>query len=149
MSAESGIGAARNPVSSHLAEAFTKKMERYVGNYVIPPGHVIPLVFDTFGAWHPKTEEYLRVLISSVAGDDEALRNSLWCTLRYRVASAIARGEGEVLLRLNYLNRKTGVAVDCPWVFSASGVAGSTGLPVRGCGFGAWVGLSECSSFGC
>jgi hypothetical protein len=75
--------AAQKPVSSHLTDFFTKKIKRYGDSYQVSAQHVIPLVFDTCGTWHPKTVDYLGTVIAAVAGGDEELWSSLWRTPRY------------------------------------------------------------------
>jgi hypothetical protein len=116
-------GAPKKEISAHLQMARARKMDRYCGSYEIPASQVVPLVFDTFGAWDPGTVDFLHSSIRAVAGDDDVTFSRLWMRLRYRVASALARGTAEVLLRLNYLNRRAGCEADAPWLSGSSGAA--------------------------
>jgi len=83
------------------------KRERYMPNYHLLEAQVVPLVFTTTGAWSEKTVEFLQPAVKKIARGDEMLFNRLWRTLRYRIAIAIAKGEGTILNWLRWKNQDT------------------------------------------
>jgi hypothetical protein len=90
--------------SGQLEEAYEKKMNIYVKNYNVPKDNVIPFVMNSLGDIHPKSWDWLKTVIRGCAGEDDALYNKLLTKLKYRLATAQARGEAAILERLNRLN---------------------------------------------
>ena len=83
------------------------KFKRYCGNYHVQKAQIKPLVFETFGGWTENIYEYLYNVVKGIAGADDYLFTKLWRKLRNRIGVTLARGEGELILRLNALNPST------------------------------------------
>ena len=81
-------------------QRFDSKMTFYTTQYDIDASVVKPLVFDTFGAWEPRTEENLRDLVRVIAGGDLLLRARLWRELRNRIAVALGSEHAQLVRRL-------------------------------------------------
>ena len=94
---------ASEPLSAAIA-AEKAKFKRYCDNYHVQEAQIKPLVFETFGGWTPGTYEYLYNVIKGIAGEEDYLSSKLWRKLRNRIGVTLARGESELLLRLNVLN---------------------------------------------
>jgi hypothetical protein len=90
--------------SAQLSEAYDEKVNLYVGTYNIPRGNVIPFVVNTLGAIEKRSYEWLRLVVRSIAGDDDGLYSIILAKIKYRIASTVARGEAAVLERLRRLN---------------------------------------------
>ena len=85
-------------------QAEATKFKRYCKNYDITTSQIKPVVFETFGGWSPRTYDFLIEVTRGIALNDTYLFNKLWRRLRNRIAVTLARGEAEIILRLNAMN---------------------------------------------
>jgi hypothetical protein len=79
------------------------KYDRYLPNYEIDKGNVIPLVFESYGGYADVTMKFLRELCHSMAMNDDKLASALMRDLRERIAMAIHAGNYEII---NWINQK-------------------------------------------
>ena len=91
------------PLKAAIA-AEKAKFKRYCDNYQVQEAQIKSLVFETFGGWTEGTYEYLYNVVKGIAGTNDQLFTKLWRKLRNRIGVTLARGEGELLSRLNALN---------------------------------------------
>jgi hypothetical protein len=101
-------GTQSNPMAD-LQEAERQKYDRYLKNWHLAKPQVVPLAFETTGAWSERTVEFLQSVIKSIAGEDNALFNKLWRLLRNWISITLAKGEGAIL---NWLKRSNHVPGD-------------------------------------
>ena len=85
-------------------KAETAKFKRYCDNWDVTEAQIKPLVFETYGGYSTNTFEFLRETVRGIAGSNDALYGKLWRKLRGKIAVAIAKGEAELILRLNSIN---------------------------------------------
>jgi hypothetical protein len=104
-----------NTTADYLLAAETKKHKRYELNYHVAPLQILPLAFSTLGIWSKETITNIELVLRQAAGKDNDKYNRLLMRVRFRVAIAIAKGEGAILNWLRYKNRMplqtAGVAV--------------------------------------
>jgi hypothetical protein len=80
-----------------LRKAHEGKLRKYKENHDVNVALIVPLAFETTGGRLPETDDFLQCLVRSIAGGDDKLRNKLWNMLNYRLAAAVAKGEGNIL----------------------------------------------------
>jgi hypothetical protein len=80
------------------------KFQKYMAHYELAAAAVQPLVFEVYGGYAPKTHEFLRTLVLSMARGDDRLFGRLWSDLRNRIAVTLARGQAALIHYFNYRN---------------------------------------------
>ena len=72
---------------------YNGKYNKYKRNYDLLDGHIVPLVFDVYGNWAPKSRKFLRKMIERVAFRGQKimdkLADKLEADLRYRIATTL------------------------------------------------------------
>lgn len=94
-----------NSTADYLKAAEIRKHKRYEPNYHVSPLQILPLAFSTLGVWSKEAIENVQTVLRVAAGNDNDKFNRLFSRLRFRVAIAIAKGEGAILNWLRYKNR--------------------------------------------
>jgi hypothetical protein len=90
------LRASKEPL--YAAEANWKlKKNQYLGAHIIADNAIEPLVFEVYGGYSRRTYEFLRSLVNTIAGNDDALSARLWQDLRNRIAVALAKGQAYVI----------------------------------------------------
>ena len=84
-----------------VQEGYDAKYRLYKHNYDLLDGQIIPLVFDVYGNWAPKSREFLRKMIERIAFRGQKviskLANRLEADLRFRVATTLVTMQHRVI----------------------------------------------------
>lgn len=75
-------------------------MNRWQSYYDLPPGQIIPLVFDNWGNWHPKTTEFLGWVTTKLSDGDKIFAAKLLLHFREVIAVGIAESQAGIIRSL-------------------------------------------------
>jgi hypothetical protein len=80
------------------------KIENYTSCYEIDEHNVIPIVFETYGGYAPKTLQFFKTLANEFSASDEILAGQIMRRFRDRIAVTLCQGHGNLIAELNALN---------------------------------------------
>lgn len=91
------------PLKQATREALAK-IHTYTSCYEINEHDAIPIVFETYGGYAPKTLDFFKRISNTFAAGDEILNGQIMRHFRDRIAVTLCQGHGNVIVELNALN---------------------------------------------